>query len=179
MRRLKHHLEHRSQHSIRRLGVVLSLLVPSLVACAAQEEAYTIKTVFDPCAPLVLVPDGGLERDEVEDIAEGIGLWNGLVGSRLTLDEVEGAPRLPIRFEQAAAPIFGHYDDEEALVHVNETLARDQRVIVLAHEVGHAFGLLHVDAEDRASVMNHGNRDIVPNSSDAAALAAMWGSCGS
>jgi hypothetical protein len=46
---------------------------------------------------------------------------------------------------------------------------------VIAHEIGHAFGLVHVTG--RASVMNAGNIDVAPNAGDAADLSALWGAC--
>ena len=54
-------------------------------------------------------------------------------------------------------------------------LSADRRVI--AHELGHAFGLFHVPASERISLMNPGNLTTPPTTADQAALAALWGSC--
>jgi predicted Zn-dependent protease len=49
---------------------------------------------------------------------------------------------------------------------------------VIAHELGHAFGLVHVSPDTRPSVMNPGNTTVAPNDGDRAALEALWGTCG-
>ncbi|HEY5949139.1 MAG TPA: matrixin family metalloprotease, partial [Kofleriaceae bacterium] len=59
--------------------------------------------------------------------------------------------------------------------YINETLAHAQLPIVVAHELGHAFGLVHVS--DRPSLMNPGNVTTPPNESDRQALAGLWGTC--
>mgnify|MGYP003345342596 CR=1 FL=1 len=46
---------------------------------------------------------------------------------------------------------------------------------VMAHEIGHAWGLQHVPANVRPSVMNPGNLSLPPQPSDAAAVWALAG----
>ena len=83
-----------------------------------------------------------------------------------------------IVFRPASGAFYGFYDDTTATVYVNVDLAdRAQRAIVIAHELGHALGLVHVSPSTRASVMNPGNVTIAPDDGDRAALAAIWGSC--
>ena len=53
-----------------------------------------------------------------------------------------------------------------------------QRAVTIAHEIGHAFGLLHVSVDDDASVMNDGNLVTEPNGFDVDALRSLWGACG-
>jgi hypothetical protein len=81
---------------------------------------------------------------------------------------------------QRAAPFFrGFYDDGAGVIYINTMLADPQTIgVVIAHELGHAFGLQHVAPEVRASVMNPGNTTVPPNDGDRATLEAMWGSCG-
>ena len=51
-------------------------------------------------------------------------------------------------------------------------------VLTTAHELGHAFGLTHVDPGVRRSVMNPNNITVSPTSEDVAKLHALWRPCG-
>jgi hypothetical protein len=62
------------------------------------------------------------------------------------------------------------------VVLVNRALTvASERAITIAHEVGHAMGLPHVDG--RPSLMNPGNLTLEPQPGDAAALVELWGAC--
>lgn len=155
----------------------LAALAAIAPACGDNDPDYEIQTVFDPCAPLVVVPEAGSSPDEMDAVAAGISMWNARAGSRLTLEDIPEAPRVPVLFESASAPFYGFYDDVEGVIYVNEDLRGRARVVLIAHELGHALGLLHVDDAQRPSVMNDGNLKVAPNAGDAAALAALWGAC--
>jgi hypothetical protein len=49
--------------------------------------------------------------------------------------------------------------------------------IVIAHELGHVFGLAHVEAVTRISLMNPGNVTTPPTAADQLTLEAQWGTC--
>jgi Zn-dependent peptidase ImmA (M78 family) len=85
---------------------------------------------------------------------------------------------LEVRFDSAAPQFHGLYDDQAGVIYVNQDLVDPGLLsIVIAHELGHAFGLLHIDAGERASVMNPGNLTTPPTDADQAAIEALWGAC--
>jgi hypothetical protein len=137
-------------------------IIVLVVACAAEGPP---PPAFDPCAPLALTGDDLATIDAAE------ALWNAV--GVTTLGEAGGAS-IPLVFEAGAAPEeYGLYAG--SAIYMNDDLDAAQRVIVLAHELGHAIGLVHVT--DRSSVMNPGNLVIAPTSADAAAVVSRWGSC--
>lgn len=86
-------------------------------------------------------------------------------------------PRLVLQFEDAASIFHGVYDDERGVIFINDELEGDALVITAAHELGHAFGLSHVPAKERRSLMNPNNLTVSPTSEDIAKLHALWGTC--
>ena len=84
---------------------------------------------------------------------------------------------MAVEFVPSAPGVYGLYDDTDLILEISNALTDDQRAIVIAHELGHAFGLVHVPKEERASVMNVGNLQIVPTDDDRLAVAALWGDC--
>ncbi|MEA2695863.1 MAG: snapalysin [Myxococcales bacterium] len=164
------------------LPLLLSFALASAVGCA-QPSPSGDSLHFDPCEPLVLTATASATQAETAGISAGIALWNRAAHSRLSMI-VDGAESLaapiatvPINFQTAAAPSHGFYDAERGQVFINTDLTAGQRAITIAHEVGHSFGLVHVAASDRISVMNAGNLDTPPTSDDVEALAALWGRC--
>ncbi len=104
--------------------------------------------------------------------------WNEVAGTRLTLEDVAGAARLPVEFEEAAPAFFGIYLDEEGRVVINRRLTEPHgRAVTIAHEMGHAFGLVHLEPETDISVMNPANLEVEPTPEDAGRLAEIWGRC--
>ncbi|HEY0881746.1 MAG TPA: M66 family metalloprotease, partial [Archangium sp.] len=82
---------------------------------------------------------------------------------------------VPMRFRSAAAVFRGIYEPVTGLVSINRGLEGSDRTITIAHELGHALGLPHVPASERASVMNPGNLTVLPTAEDVAALQQRWG----
>ena len=82
-----------------------------------------------------------------------------------------------IEFVTGGPVSFGLYDGADRRIYVNRTLTADEDAITIAHELGHAFGLVHVPPATRASVMNAGNLTIAPNLGDRDAIDALWGAC--
>jgi Zn-dependent peptidase ImmA (M78 family) len=113
--------------------------------------------------------------DQQASIDDAIAMWRarGVTGL-----EIGDLPTVTIAFRDAADAVHGFYDDTSATVYVNLRLEdRAQRAITIAHELGHAFGLLHIAATLRPSVMNSGNVTISPTAQDEAELATLWGAC--
>lgn len=90
---------------------------------------------------------------------------------------IEPAPSpIAIHFEEAATAVRGLYDDENSVIYINDALTEPNSLkIVIAHELGHAFGLEHV--EGRPSLMNKGNLTQSITDEDIATLQALWGPC--
>jgi hypothetical protein len=134
----------------------------ALVACASSDD--TIDRTFDPCA---LAISAAGDPTQMAGITDGLALWGIAPSDGETLE---------VRFEHAAPAFHGFYDDERGIVLVNQRITDPKALaIVIAHELGHAFGLPHVD--DRASLMNRGNLSITPTDDDRALVTARWGSC--
>jgi hypothetical protein len=162
------------------------LLLPLAAGCGDSSSDAVVSAVrFDPCHPLALVLDPGTTTYRQAGTNAASELWNQAANAQLSLAHAGAAPALdasgaadptlPIHFEVAAAPSHGLFDPAGADVLINDDLTARPLTVTIAHELGHAFGLVHVT--DRPSVMNPGNLDVEPNSGDVAALAAIWGAC--
>jgi hypothetical protein len=164
-----------------------SLLLPLTAGCGqASPDSIASAIRFDACRPLTLVVGAGTSAEREAGVRGALDLWNQAAGTSLSMApagaapalDAEGAapPTLPVDFEFAAAPSHGLYDPARARVLINDDLSARPLVVTIAHEVGHAFGLVHVTG--RPSVMNPGNLDVEPNAGDVADLAQLWGRCG-
>lgn len=150
-----------------------------LVACneSAVGEAG-VWILYDPRDAVVIMAAEDTTSAELASIDEALAMWAavGLVGP--TREPVPDAQRIPLYFEKAAPFSHGIYQPALGNVVINRYLANPRdRSITIAHELGHAFGLLHVDRDVRGSVMNAGNLTIAPTAEDVAALARYWGRC--
>jgi hypothetical protein len=174
------------------LPVLALVLHPLGAGCGDDSSSAVVAAVrFDPCRPLALVVDVGTSAARVAGVQAAVDLWNGAAGSRLSVDgatpavspvgappaapPADAPPALPVHFEVAAAPSHGYFDPVLGQVLINDDLVSRSLTVTVAHEVGHAFGLVHVTG--RPSVMNPGNLTVEPNAGDVAALAALWGRC--
>jgi hypothetical protein len=156
---------------MRIFGLLLTALLG--VGCVGGGDAAA-PPIFDPCAPLVIAADADATTAERAALGDAVGLWRAMSRVRVTTEEVADAPHLYVAFRDAPLVFFGIY--ETAGIAVNRGLTDPaERAVVLAHEMGHAFGLEHVT--DGGSVMHPGNLTVVPGPRDAEALAALWGAC--
>lgn len=149
-----------------------------LGACGGAGGDDTIDITHDACAPLTLTASDPTEVQS-RAMAGAIELWRGRGAPSLQppqSDALSLAHAIEVRFQEAAPMFFGLYDDENAVIYINQRITDPGALeIVIAHELGHAFGLEHVTG--RASLMNPGNHVQPPTAEDQAALAALWGPC--
>lgn len=152
-------------------------VVISLTACSAEDS--TIDNTRDVCAG-VTVTSSTATQLQADGIDDALGLWRDRGVTRLGRDAssrgLTTAPALEIRFEAASGAFRGLYDDERGVIFINSVLVeRSQIAIVVAHELGHAFGLAHIT--ERTSVMSPGNLETPPTEADGHAIEALWGPC--
>lgn len=157
----------------------LTLVFLALVGSCAAPGDDVLEITYDVCEPTVIVPAADATPDELASIDAAIAMWNESSETRLTREDLPGAQRIPVRFEEAALAFYGVYEDEVGEVVINRLLTDPHhRAVTIAHELGHAFGLWHVDRQERVSVMNRANLEVEPTAADADALVATWGACG-
>lgn len=158
------------------LRIALLFVCAFVTACAGDSGRTTIATKFDPCDPPRIVADGSATAAETEGVADALALWEADGFPQLAAPS--GAQTLPVRFQKAAPQFHGFYDDLQGVIYVNDDLTTPSTLaIVIAHELGHAFGLQHVSASTRPSVMNPGNLTVKPNAEDRSAVESLWGVC--
>ncbi len=140
----------------------MAWLALAAVGCGNGDD--TIDRTYDPCGLSVTT-----DPARAAGVTAALGLWN-ITPVEPTEDAIE------IRFEHAAESFHGLYDDENGIVYINESITAPRALsIVIAHELGHAFGLGHVSGRD--SVMNRGNLTVGPTDDDRATVQALWGAC--
>lgn len=144
-----------------------------MTACSSSSSA--IEHTFDACDPVQLdAPDA--TDAQLASIDEATVLWNA-VAVTAPSRVASSASALQIVFEPAGPATYGYYDDVASAIYINVDLSDDERAITIAHELGHAFGLVHIPPAQRLSVMNAGNLTVAPTTADAAAIQDIWGSC--
>jgi len=164
------------------LALLLSLslsLATSLLAGCTDESGGVPGLTFDACAPLDIGVSPALTTEQMQGVTDALAMWNQAAGTALaTPTATSSTPLIPLTFQVAAPPFHGLYDDRAGRIFVNQDLTDvDPLRITVAHEIGHAFGLPHVSASVRLSLMNSGNTTIGVTPGDVSALAALWGRC--
>lgn len=157
---------------------VLVLVLGIAPACSSEER---VETVYDPCSPLTIVVEDGVTAEELGGIEGAIALWNAVLPTQIAIGSGPKAPdALPIRFEPGEPFYRGIYWDATGDISIaRDRLASGDYALAIAHEMGHAFGLLHVAKTERLSVMNVGNLAVPPTEQDATLVRARWDTCGS
>lgn len=184
---------------------LLSLLSLAAASCddTSTNTSFVAAVRVNPCEPAALILDADANAEQEAGARAAAELWNRGAGARLTVARASpdqradagvgsdagsdlgshdgaaaspsAAPALPVHFRQAAAPSHGYFDPTTGQVLINLALKSHELTVVLAHEVGHAFGLTHVSG--RPSVMASGNLDVEPTDGDVAELVKLWGAC--
>lgn len=134
---------------------------------------------FDPCESVRLAAIAPTAA-EMASLEEASQMWTRVGVDTVNATIADGRPeadqQIEVYFEEAAPAFYGFYDPDLGDLYINRKLDDDHgRAVTAAHELGHAFGLRHI--EDRPSVMNSGNLEIGPNEADARALEELWGRC--
>ncbi len=111
--------------------------------CADGSSAGSAIT-FDPCAGITVAMAGTPTQPQSDGVAAAIALWNATGQTRLSAGPDAAAASIPVHFQFAASPDHGLYDGQQGAIFVNEDLTGDPLAVTLAHELGHAFGLVHV-----------------------------------
>lgn len=163
------------------MSSTLSALRPSSIACVPLLAACadSIERTYDPCSPLTLSVDAEISEAELGGVEDAIAAWADVVPVRFTIGSgAQAADVLPIRFEPGDTFYRAIYWDGLGQIAISrDRLAPEDYGIALAHEMGHAFGLHHIELADRVSVMNVGNLEHSPTAADAALIEARWDAC--
>jgi hypothetical protein len=158
---------------MRSLPLLIALALAFAPACAPPPNT-SLQIVYDPCGGLGVRALAETTSPELAGVAAGLALWNATSSVQLHLDDADTS--VPVRFADAPDPMHGVYDDRAGEVVINQRLVPtpDPMAITVAHELGHAMGLLHVPLSERPSLMNPGNVTLAPTAADVDSLWAVW-----
>lgn len=147
-------------------------LLASLVACSGGGDV-SIDVTYDVCTPITIFSPAAT-ASQMKGIEDAFSLWRSHGVN--TLERGSEGSMIEVRFEAAAGAFFGLYDDENSVIYINSAITDPEKLkIVIAHELGHSFGLVHVSG--RPSLMNPGNTGVLPTAEDEAAVHELWGPC--
>jgi hypothetical protein len=143
------------------------------VTAACSTSAPGADRTYDACSPIA-VTSPTASAAQLASLSQAMQLWAG-VGVEGFSVAGSGAP-LAMAFVDGTPAEYGLYDGADETIYINAAALDDAELpIVMAHELGHAVGLVHVPMADRVSVMNPGNLAALPTAADADAVAALWG----
>lgn len=161
------------------------LAAAACAACGAP-QASEGAGAHDACAPLAITAADATPAEQAGTDG-ALALWrdHGVsafdaapAGALGAAPAVAPAAAIDIEFADAAAAFHGVYDPAADRVLINRDLADPATIaIVVAHELGHVFGLVHISPTARLSLMNPGNLATPPTEADQQAVEALWGRC--
>lgn len=161
---------------LRASSLTVLTLALTAAACTGSSGDDQLDVVFDVCGPITVVTSASSPA-QTAAIDEAIELWRAHGVPAITRGLAGDEPSIEIRFEDAARNFHGVYEDEVGVIFINSGLTGEDQAVTVAHEMGHAFGLWHIEPDDRISVMNPGNLHITPTPADELALVDVWGTC--
>jgi len=157
----------------------------AVAACAACGDPQVPEgaAAHDACAPLTIAAAAAASSVQQAGVAGALALWRDHGVSAFDpapagTTAAAAPPSIAIEFDDAATAFHGVYDPAGDRVLINRDLVDPATLaIVIAHELGHAFGLVHIPPDTRLSLMNPGNLVTPPTDADQQAVEALWGPC--
>jgi hypothetical protein len=155
------------------------MLAAAACAACSDPQASEGAGAHDACAPLAIARAAATPAEQA-GVDGALALWRDHGVSAFDAAPAGAKPgaTIDVEFADAAATFHGVYDPAADRVLINRDLTDPATVaIVVAHELGHAFGLVHIPPATRLSLMNPGNLVTPPTDADQQAVEALWGHC--